>query len=187
MNSVKDALKLSLVIHIILSSVYMSAGNYASAEQNEAVYISSSGSIREASISQVIDGEDGFWAPSSGGTGSIEISVGVSTGTYYSAPSSLSYQVVSGAKGWVNIQHTWVSAQDWGGYDDLAFYWYGRASGASLTVNLEASSWTNRFSGSFVDDFTGWRKVTLPLGGFTSVGAPSWSSVKKIIVGYAGD
>jgi hypothetical protein len=133
----------------------------------------------------VYEDDESFWTPASGGSGGIDISVAQETVTVHSGFNSLKYQVVAGTKAWVTIYHGYASAQDWSGYDALAIWWYGQNTGAVLDVHVSGPDWSNRLSSSFVDDFTGWGKVALPVGGFASTGSPSWSAVRGIQIATA--
>jgi hypothetical protein len=158
----------------------------AHAESTEGITVSSSGSILGAADAGVVyEDDEGFWATASGGSGDIDVAVSEETGTVASGSSSLRYRAVSGSKAWINIQHTFTATQDWSGYDNMAFYWYGRNSGEVFTVTVEAPFYADRFVGSFVDDFGGWRRVVLRLSGFDSVGSPDWDSVGKMMIGVS--
>jgi hypothetical protein len=58
-------------------------------------------------------------------------------------------------------------AQDWSDYDGLSFWFCGSGSGNTFEVILSdnrsdpGSDTSERFEATFVDNFTGWKKVTL--------------------------
>ena len=131
------------------------------------------------------DDQASFWTTSSGGTGSINISVAQQTGTVYSGKYALKYQTVAGTKAWVEIYHNYSPTQNWSGFGSLSIWWYGQNTGAVEYVHVLGPDWVSGFGSHFVDNFKGWKKVTLPLSSFTSTGSPSWADVKQIQISTA--
>jgi hypothetical protein len=109
------------------------------------------------------------------------------TGTTASGSTSYKYQAVSGTKAWVNIQHAYSVAQDWSEYESITFYWYGQGTCSTFTLEIEAPTYSDRFTKSFKDDFTGWKKIEFTYSSFSQVGLPDWSKVKKILFVKGGN
>lgn len=119
------------------------------------------------------------WNPASGGVGSIGIDT---TGT---RARQTPFNVVSGTKSWVNLQHTYSTSRDWSTGTELWLNFEKAGTGERFTVTVLAPDWGNRFSKSFVDD-SAIGDVILPRSSFVSVGNPSWSNVKTVQVAYGG-
>ena len=77
-------------------------------------------------------------------------------------------------------------------YDYLSLYWYGKNEGKEYVVRILTTSGSILYTFIFIDDWTGWRKVYLPLklpngryiiNGITitkeNVGNPTLSSITK--------
>lgn len=63
--------------------------------------------------------------------------------------------------------------QDWSGYTAVSFYLYGANSGQSFQFEImdnrsdPNSDTAERFDTIFVDDFSGWQKITIPFSAFS--------------------
>ena len=53
-------------------------------------------------------------------------------------------------------------------------------------VFYNSGSQQNAKSETFSDAHIGWKKITIPLSDFSSIGSASWNSVKKILITYSG-
>ncbi len=126
-----------------------------------------------------------FWKASSGGTGGIDIAVAQENTTVRSGANSLKYQIVSGTKAFVSISHSYTSPKDWSDYNNLEILWYGKNTGATMDIYIYAPDFNNRFTGHFIDNFNGWRKVALPVSSFASTGSPNWWNVDSIQIATA--
>jgi hypothetical protein len=62
---------------------------------------------------------------------------------------------------WAGFGAGFTPAQDWSDYDALSFWFYGENSGTTHEFEIQTASSDNRRA-SFVDNFTGWRHITLP-------------------------
>ena len=75
---------------------------------------------------------------------------------------------------------------DWSGYRALVFQAHSEdATGEHITLgiasNADATPYHDWLLADFVVDWTGWRKLTIPLGGFRPLGSPTgWHSVQGI-------
>ena len=67
---------------------------------------------------------------------------------------------------WAGFGAGLVPAQDWSGYDAVSFWFYGEDSGTTHEFEIQTVPGDDRRA-TFVDDFTGWRLITLP---FTTFG-----------------
>ncbi len=90
---------------------------------------------------------------------------------------------------------TWVS-QDWSGSEGFRFWVYGQSSGNTLFVDIldnrnpgSAVDDAERFSVSFVDDFSGWQQLEFPFSDFVRKdignGAPNDGLTLTQVHGYA--
>ena len=71
--------------------------------------------------------------------------------------------------------------QDWANKTDFCIWVYGNNSGGILGFSIAAPNWSNHFSYTSKDDFTGWRLIVVPLQNFeVAAGTPNWSTVKTV-------
>lgn len=72
---------------------------------------------------------------------------------------------------WGGIEQLFGASQNWSGYNNFEFRFYGSGSGNTIRVEIYDNSGSvasaERFEKLLVDNFVGWRQVTLPFGSFT--------------------
>jgi len=132
-------------------------------------------------ISIVDDNQEAYWTSTGGvGTGMI------SAPSLASSP-SIKMEGEDGLKIIINegdyrdwfVQHNYLTNQNWSSKDFMTFWWYGSNSGQTIGI-LAAVDLKNYFQYIFVDDFTGWQRLVIPLRRFVSHGEPNWASIQKL-------
>jgi len=112
------------------------------------------------------DDQTAFWIAKAWGSGTIGVPELVDDEEMKTHGSSaLRIEVGDGDKARWAICHYYDPGVNWTGYDFISFYWYGHGDGGSYVVWIEAPDVENRLWFYFVDDWTGWRRVFLPLSG----------------------
>jgi len=109
----------------------------------------------------IYDDDEAIWAPYQDGSGSFSITLSEETSTVKRGSSSLKAVVGGGSYADVGASATFSPALDWSGKDFLCLWIYGMNSGGVWRVR--ASDGANWFRWDFSDDFSGWRRVILPL------------------------
>ncbi|HML02332.1 MAG TPA: glycosyltransferase family 39 protein [Candidatus Bathyarchaeia archaeon] len=78
------------------------------------------------------------------------------------------------------LAHTYTTPQNWSSYNTIALYFYGANTTKTITVTFHTKSWQDYFYEYFVDDFTGWKKISIPIYSFSTYGTPSWTNITYI-------
>ena len=105
------------------------------------------------------------------GTSSLKVTVNTTGGSY---------------AGWA-IYHDYATSQDWSSYDFLCLYWYGANSGTTIRIYIPAPDGANQFYYDLIDNWTGWKRLVIPLRAFSTYGSPSWSNVTAIDIRSQAD
>lgn len=87
----------------------------------------------------------------------------------------------TGSYSWVGFYHDYSPNEDWSSYNFLSFYWYGSNSGLTIYIQINAPDPSNKFTITFVDSFTGWKRILMPFKLFTETGSPDWSTVARLL------
>jgi len=132
----------------------------------------------------IYDDDESFWSPYRGGTGSYDITISEETTEVKKGASSLKMEVISGSYEDVGVYHSYASAQDWSPYDFICIWIYGANTGLTIRVRIFAPDASNNFLFNVTDNFTGWKRLVIPLRSFTEEGSPSWSNVTRIHIYY---
>jgi hypothetical protein len=74
------------------------------------------------------------------------------------------------------FQHTYGSGQNWSAYDFVAFWWCGANSGLSWLFRIQSSSGNLR-GYQFTENWTGWKRVVVPILTMTPTGTLDLTSV----------
>ena len=117
-----------------------------------------------------------FWSP---GTG---VTVTNDTGTVQKGTNSLKIVAVNVAQ-YNNLISHWYGtspAADYSGMDFLSFWWYGSNSGHILVPNIQDANGVHGGYSTFTDNFTGWKRIVMPLQAFISVSGMVWNSIQQI-------
>jgi len=125
------------------------------------------------------DNQAAFWKGTAARVGSIGTpSLSNETGESVNGADSLKIAVGSGESARWSLEHDYTTPQDWSGKDFISLYWYGGNTGAQLRlIALNSYEPLNYFSYYFMDDFSDWRKIKIPLSDFTTVGEASWDNI----------
>jgi hypothetical protein len=75
------------------------------------------------------------------------------------------------------VQKNYPIAQDWSQREFMSVWWYGTNSGQNIGILAAGATWNNYFQYNFVDNFTGWQNLIIPLNEFTPHGTPNWDSI----------
>ena len=141
-----------------------------------------------ASEYEIYDDDETFWQAHRVGSGGYDIALSEETTEKTNGTSSLKMTVASGSYVNLGVFHTYGVGReaDWSVYDYLSLYVYGANTGLTVKVHLYTDP-TNSAYWTFTDDFTGWRKLTFPLGSpHGEYGSLDLSRVNKIYLVYMG-
>jgi len=80
------------------------------------------------------------------------------------------------------VQRYWASAQDFSGKDFIAFWWYGINDSQNIILRFHSGGLgANYWQASFVDNFSGWKRIIIPYGRFTLGGGSFlWNAVNYL-------
>ena len=117
--------------------------------------------LEENAASVIYDDDEAIWAPYQVGEGSFSITLSEETTTVRKGSSSLKAVIGSGSYADVGASATFSPTQNWSSKDFLCLWVYGMNSGGIYRVRV--SDGTNWSRWDFADDFTGWRRIVLPL------------------------
>ncbi|MFC1941896.1 carbohydrate binding domain-containing protein [Chloroflexota bacterium] len=118
------------------------------------------------------DNQAAFWE----GKGAIQLSN--DSLQIVSSADSLKIAVDEGNEKRWHLEHNYTIPQDWSGKDFISLNWYGGNTGATLRlIALNSYDPLNYFCYYFIDDFSGWERIKILLGDFTTVGEPTWDNI----------
>ncbi|RLI05851.1 hypothetical protein DRO26_01010 [Candidatus Bathyarchaeota archaeon] len=128
------------------------------------------------------DDQTSFWSVVYGGSGSLVVpTLSNDSGVAKRGNNSLKIKVGSGSYSIWYIYHDFASAQDFSDYDFLAFWWYGQNTGNRLIVALDTTPLTDFYDWYIYDDWSGWKRVVLPLRNPDYIGgSPSLTNINRI-------
>ena len=130
------------------------------------------------------DDQTAFWIARAWGSGTIGVPKLIDDeGTKTHGSNALRIEVGDGDKARWAICHYYDPGANWAGYDFVSFYWYGHGDGSSYVVWIEAPDVENRLWFYFVDNWTGWRKVFLPLSGVDGLHIVNGIRLRKVTHG----
>jgi hypothetical protein len=134
-------------------------------------------------VSIVSDNQTGFWTPFCLYSGSVGLPI-LSNGnsTQVQGLNSVSIEVGNGTYGLWGITHSFSSNQNWSSRNVLSFYWYGESTNREFRIDVHSPDSNNQYQKTFVDDFSGWKKITMPLNRFSIIGSPNWTEVSKLFL-----
>ena len=76
------------------------------------------------------------------------------------------------------IDNSLSSSLDFNGEEFVSFYWFGNSSNIPITIRFQTGSWKDQFSYKFVDSWSGWARLIIPLTEFSvQAGSPHWANV----------
>ena len=79
------------------------------------------------------------------------------------------------------IKYRLQSPADFSNKNFISFYWYGNNTGLHISIRFETDDWRNQYEFSFIDSWSGWARLIIPLSYFrVHVGSPSWDNVTVI-------
>jgi hypothetical protein len=127
------------------------------------------------------DNQTDYWTPFGLYSGEIGLPILNDTDSVtVKGVNSLSIETGSGLYKLWGIMHTYSSNQNWSSSEVMSFYWYGQNTGKSFRIDIHTPDGDNQYQKTFVDDFSGWKKITIPLNTFTATGSPTWKEVKTV-------
>jgi len=139
----------------------------------------------EHSPNVLYDDDETFWTTVNAGSGSVQASLAEETATVKKGTSSLKVSAVSGTYAHIGCMHDFGANQDWSGYDFICLYIYGNNTGITIQVVLTTPDNSNYAYWSITDNWTGWKRLVLPLRKPTgTAGTYSLSSVRSVRVWF---
>jgi hypothetical protein len=121
-----------------------------------------------------------FWETYGWGKG--ESSVSIDYANHQLENGALSIEVVEGNNSNVGVIHEFSETQNWSNASFFYYNWYGRNTNNTWSIIIAAPDDINWFYFSFVDSFTGWNKIEVPLAEFSQVGFPSWDNISYMAI-----
>jgi hypothetical protein len=128
------------------------------------------------------DDQTSFWNIVQWDAGNFTASLSDVTSPLKRGNNCLKFEIVSGSYQKVGLSHVYSPSVDWSKYDFIAFWWYGRNTGLAIHVGIYDSS-GNWGYWDFPDNFTGWRRVVIPLRkdfDFSSATPPNKADITDI-------
>lgn len=126
------------------------------------------------------DNQTSFWGLARGGTGGYDVSITNDTTIVKRGSDSLKISIITGVYATVGVGHTYTTSQDWSSYTHVAFWFYGVNTGLTWYFRIEDSGGNLR-DYSFIDDFSGWKRIVIVLSrNYTESGSLDLSDVKTI-------
>jgi len=139
----------------------------------------------EEDVTEIYDDDESFWGDLETGSGSYGITTSEETTEVEKGSSSLKMEVGSGSYSSVGITHGYGSGQDWSDKDFFCLYVYGANTGETLWVQIQCPDYSNRLTWSRTDNFSGWKRLILPLNNAEyPAGSPDLSDVNSILIYY---
>ncbi len=127
----------------------------------------------ESAVVIADDTQTSFWTYSGEGAGTIAWTLTDDTDVKEKGANSLKIVSGAGSSASGSLNHTYGSDQDWSGKDFFCYYWYGANTGATFRFILFGSSGhtgANAAVYPLTDNFTGWKRIVVPLIGYSEAG-----------------
>jgi len=111
------------------------------------------------------DGQASFWTKTGvSGGGSVGVPVLSDDSTLKTkGNNSLKIEIPSGAVVSPWFAHSYDSPQDWSGNEVVSFYWHGANTGKTGYITLMGPTSSDYKRYGIVDDFSGWKRLVIPL------------------------
>ena len=143
--------------------------------------------IQEINPTEIYDDDETFWTLEGLGSGSYAYT-GVEETTVVKKGSS-SYKLASsaGSFSWCRFRHWYGSGQDWSAITHIGIWMLGANTTREFRMDISSDAGDNTWSNSkyftIADDFVGWRRIVLPIEGFTTLGGSlNWAAVRGIAI-----
>lgn len=75
------------------------------------------------------------------------------------------------------IDRTFSQSLNLADYNTLTFDLYGANTSSPIELTFHSSPWKDYFYADVMDNFTGWKAVSLSLSSFKTIGQPSWGNI----------
>ena len=131
---------------------------------------------------EVFDDDHTVFSTSGYGTGAIGLpTITADTGTKVKGTASILFTNNAGAYAGINIRRTMASVIDCTNRDFLCLYYYGVNNGKSMVVRLECPNFSNRYEKTLTDNFTGAKRIVIPIRTMTATGTPDITQVEDFM------
>ena len=151
---------------------------------NNGIYFILENGKEENKPSVIIDDDQcTFWTPLADRKGEINVPTISDDRERKKGKNSLRIEVGKGTYGRWKIRHEFKEDQDWSNEDFICIYWYGNGTGCEIRFVVWGSvDHDNRKWNAYVfrDDFSGWKKIILPIKSAVSVGAGGSADLKHV-------
>jgi len=137
--------------------------------------------LEETNPIVIYDDDETFWSIYRIGSGSYDVQISEETSNVCKGSSSLKMNIVSGSYGWVGVQHIWTTGQNWSDKDFICLWIYGANSGSILSILLYGGGYAEY---QLTDNWTGWRRLVIPLRKFSNIQNINLSNITAIWVRY---
>jgi hypothetical protein len=118
-----------------------------------------------------------FWTPAKA---NIQDQINISEDSQNKILGNDSLRIDLNGTGNMVLAHTYQNSQNWSSFNTIALYFYGANTSKTITVTFHTKSWQDYFAEAFADDFTGWKKISMPMDSFSIYGSPSWANITYI-------
>lgn len=108
-----------------------------------------------------------------------------------SGDNSLKMSVSNGPYNVLAVKHEFLRGpehkrQDWSMYNKLSFYWLGANTNTPLDISIQTGPenlpWLAQFRCTFIDNFTGWKKLDFEFKNCAKAGFPDASQVHRVFI-----
>ncbi len=136
--------------------------------------------LEETNPTVLYDDDETFWSANCWGSGTKAWTVLEDTSNKIKGTSCVGMLEGAGGNNAARLYHAWGSNQDWSAYDFLCLYVFGVNSGHTMALELEAPDGANRIRPTWIDNWSGWKRLVLPLRypWPSNIGSPNLAQIR---------
>ena len=136
--------------------------------------------LEETSPMVLYDDDESFWSANCWGSGTKFWTVLEDTSNQIKGTSCVGMLEGAGGNNAARLYHDWGSNQDWSAYDFICLYVLDVNSGHTMALELQCPDGANRIRPTWVDNWSGWKRLVLPLRKAwpTNVGSPNLAQIR---------
>lgn len=125
-----------------------------------------------------------FWLVDKYGSGNIDVSIANEAEFKVNGNNSLKISIVNGTFERFSLRHIFEVVQNWSGKDFLTFWWYGTDSENVFNIVVRSQSISDFFYYTIRDNFSGWKRLIIPIKMLQAEGSPSWATVSEFMLQF---
>ncbi|MGD9131077.1 MAG: hypothetical protein PVH73_05835 [Candidatus Bathyarchaeota archaeon] len=121
-----------------------------------------------------------FWEETRRGDGDFDFNLTMDDSVANGGNSSLKVQIIPGHYSRISLIHWFSSPRDWSSYKSISFSCCGSGTKQLWSLILYMPDRLSQFHYTLVDDFIGWKEISINFNEFNVVGLPNLTTIEGI-------